>query len=156
MRIALVIAFCNLAGAFGGAIAYGIGHVNGGGGLEGFRWLFIIEGIITILSVLPTLLILPDYPSRDKWLSDADKKFAEDRLKERGGGYNREHATRNEIIQTFFAPRMLAHYFAYVRTSQYAHCISPASHGSPSGPVEFIPTSYIRDSGIWIYPKATS
>ena len=45
MRIALVIAFCNLAGAFGGTIAYGIGHVNGGGGLEGFRWLFIIEGI---------------------------------------------------------------------------------------------------------------
>ena len=116
VRIALVIAFCNLAGAFGGTIAFGIGHVNGGGGLEGFRWLFIIEGIITILSVLPTLLILPDYPSRDKWLSEAEKKFAEDRLKERGGGYNREHATRNEILQTFFAPRMLAHYLAYVRS----------------------------------------
>jgi MFS family permease len=43
VRIALVIAFCNLAGAFGGAIAYGVGHINGAGGLEGFRWLFIIE-----------------------------------------------------------------------------------------------------------------
>jgi hypothetical protein len=43
VRIALVIAFCNLAGAFGGAIAYGIGHINGAAGLEGFRWLFIIE-----------------------------------------------------------------------------------------------------------------
>ncbi|RYP48266.1 hypothetical protein DL768_005819 [Monosporascus sp. mg162] len=114
VRIALVIAFCNLAGAFGGTIAYGIGHVNGAGGLEGFRWLFIIEGIITILSVLPTILILPDYPSRDKWLSESDRKFAEDRLKERGGGYNRDHATRKEIVETFFSPRMLAHYFAYI------------------------------------------
>ncbi|KAI5917585.1 MFS transporter [Camillea tinctor] len=113
VRIALVIAFCNLAGAFGGVIAYGIGQVNGAAGLQGFRWLFIVEGIITILSVPPTLLILPDYPSRSKWLNESDKKFAEDRLKERGGGYNREHATRKEIVATFLSPRMLAHYFAY-------------------------------------------
>ncbi|KAI1488535.1 MFS transporter [Biscogniauxia mediterranea] len=114
VRIALVIAFCNLAGAFGGAIAYGIGQINGTAGLQGFRWLFIVEGIITILSVLPTLFILPDYPSRSSWLNESDKKFAEDRLKERGGGHNREHATRRELIATFFSPRMLAHYFAYV------------------------------------------
>ena len=43
VRIAWVTAFCNLAGAFGGAIAYGVGHINGAGGLQGFRWLFIIE-----------------------------------------------------------------------------------------------------------------
>ncbi|KAI2602191.1 MFS transporter [Hypoxylon sp. NC1633] len=114
VRIALVIAFCNLAGAFGGAISYGIGHVNRAGNLEGFRWLFLIEGIITIISVLPTLLVIPDYPARAKFLSASEKRFAEDRLKERGGGHNREHATRHEILQTFFSPRMLAHYFAYI------------------------------------------
>lgn len=114
LRIALVIAFCNLAGAFGGAIAYGIGHVNGAGGLQGFRWLFIIEGLITVVSVLPTLLILPDYPARAKFLTADDKRLAVDRLRDRGGGYNREHATRKEIMATFVSPRMLAHYFAYV------------------------------------------
>ena len=114
VRIALVIAFCNLAGAFGGAIAYGVGHVNGAAGLQGFRWLFIIEGAVTVLSVLPILFILPDYPARADFLSESDKRFAQDRLKERGGGYNRDHATRNEILATFFSPRMLAHYFAYV------------------------------------------
>ncbi|KAI1770044.1 MFS transporter [Hypoxylon cercidicola] len=114
VRIAFVIAFCNLAGAFGGAIGYGIGQINGAGGLQGFRWLFIVEGIITVLSVLPTLLILPDYPARAKFLSPDEKSFAEDRLKERGGGYNRDHATRKEILETFFGPRMLAHYCAYI------------------------------------------
>lgn len=117
VRIALVIAFCNLAGAFGGAIAYGIGHINGVAGLQGFRWLFIIEGIITILSVLPTALILPDYPSRAKFLNEDQKRLAIDRLKEMGGGYNRDHASRHEILQTFFSPRMLAHYVAYVSQS---------------------------------------
>ncbi|KAI8623425.1 MFS transporter [Xylariaceae sp. FL1651] len=114
LRIALVVAFCNLAGAFGGAIAYGIGQVNGAGGLQGFRWLFIVEGTITLLSVIPTLLILPDYPSRAKWLSEPDRRFAEDRLKERGGGHNKNHASRHEILETFFDPRMMAHYFAYI------------------------------------------
>ncbi|KAF3056471.1 hypothetical protein GL218_06370 [Daldinia childiae] len=114
VRIAFVIAFCNLAGAFGGAIAYGMGTINGAAGLEGFRWLFIVEGIITILSVLPTLLLLPDYPARANFLSAEEKSLAEDRLKDRGGGWNREHATRKEILETFFSPRMLAHYLAYV------------------------------------------
>jgi MFS family permease len=115
VRIALVIAFCNLAGAFGGAIAYGIGHVNGAAGLEGFRWLFIIEGAITVVTVIPILLILPDYPARARFLDNRDKLLAVDRLKERGGGYNRDHATKQEILATFFSPRMLAHYAAYVR-----------------------------------------
>lgn len=109
-----MIAFCNLAGAFGGAIAYGIGHINGAGGLQGFRWLFIIEGIITLLSVVPTALILPDYPSRAKFLDEDAKRLAIDRLKPMGGGYNRDHATRKEILETLFNPRMLTHYAAYV------------------------------------------
>ncbi|OTA89850.1 hypothetical protein M434DRAFT_373410 [Hypoxylon sp. CO27-5] len=114
VRIALVIAFCNLAGAFGGSIAYGLGKINGTAQLEGFRWLFIVEGIITILSVLPTLLILPDYPARAKFLSADEKAFAEDRLKDRGGGYNQEHASRKEILETCFSSRMLLHYIAYI------------------------------------------
>lgn len=124
LRIALVIAFCNLAGAFGGAIAYGIGHVNGASGMQGFRWLFIIEGIITMMSVLPTLFILPDYPARAGFLSDADKKLAVDRLKDRGGGYQTEHASREEILQTFFAPRMIAHYFAYASLPRHMGILS--------------------------------
>ena len=57
---------------------------------------------------------LPDYPARAKWLSNAEKKFAVDRLADRGGGYNQEHATRKEILDTCFSPRMLLHYIAYV------------------------------------------
>lgn len=114
VRIAMVTAFCNLAGAFGGSIAYGIGYINGAGGLQGFRWLFVIEGIITIISVFPVIFWLPDYPARAKWLSLEDKKFAEDRMKERGGGYHRQHASKKELLQTIFKPRMLAHYLVYI------------------------------------------
>lgn len=127
LRIALVIAFCNLAGAFGGAIAFGIGNVNGAKGLQGFRWLFIIEGLITVISVLPVLIFLPDYPARARFLSKEDKQLAIDRLKDRGGGYQRDHGTRHEILQTFFAPRMLGHYIAYASTLVFSHSLLSAN-----------------------------
>ncbi|MCV5132937.1 hypothetical protein OFL98_30050, partial [Escherichia coli] len=44
VRVASILASATLAGAFGGAIAYGIGHMNGASGLSAWRWLFIIEG----------------------------------------------------------------------------------------------------------------
>ncbi len=44
MRVAFILASATLAGAFGGAIAYGVGHMNNVNGLSGWRWLFILEG----------------------------------------------------------------------------------------------------------------
>lgn len=41
VRIAVVLASATASGAFGGCIAYGVGFLNGSGGLEGFRWLFV-------------------------------------------------------------------------------------------------------------------
>lgn len=46
-RIAAFLCSATMAGAFGGALAYGVGHMNGAGGLEGWRWLFILEGALT-------------------------------------------------------------------------------------------------------------
>jgi hypothetical protein len=75
---------------------------------------FIIEGLITIFCTLLTLFFLPDYPSSAKFLTEDDKKFIEARIKVKGGGYTNEHATRREVMETLFSPRMLAHYLAYI------------------------------------------
>jgi len=114
LRVAFVIAHANLAGAFGGCIAYGMGKLNGVHGLEGFRWLFIVEGLITAVCVLLTVLYLPDYPSRAKWLSEEEKVFADKRLQVQGGGYTKAHATRKEILETCFSTRMMTHYVTYI------------------------------------------
>lgn len=114
LRIAIVGSSASAAGAFNGAIAFGVGHLNGSSGLEGFRWLFLIEGIVTLVCVPIMLWSVPDYPARAKWLSEDDKQYIEDRIKVRGGGYTRTHATKDEVLTTMFHPRMVAHYFAYL------------------------------------------
>jgi hypothetical protein len=42
MRVAFILASATLAGAFGGAIAFGVGHMNQTSGLSAWRWLFIL------------------------------------------------------------------------------------------------------------------
>ncbi|KAK5163761.1 uncharacterized protein LTR77_010434 [Saxophila tyrrhenica] len=114
VRIAVVLASATASGAFGGCIAYGVGHLNGNAGLEGFRWLFIIEGLITVASVALVIFFLPDYPARAKFLSEDDKAYVEGRIAVKGGGYTKEHATKHEVWETVCSPRMLLHYLAYL------------------------------------------
>ena len=114
LRIAIVLASATASGAFGGCVAYGVGFLNGSGGLEGFRWLFIIEGIITVLSVALVIFFLPDWPARARWLSDDDKKYIDDRIAVMGGGYTKRHGTKKEVLATAGPGRMWIHYLAYL------------------------------------------
>lgn len=63
------------------------------------------------------LWCLPDYPARAKFLSEEDKKFVQDRIAVKGGGYTQERSSRKEVLATAFSPRMMAHYLAYVSGS---------------------------------------
>ncbi|GAA5854619.1 hypothetical protein JCM8547_004912 [Rhodosporidiobolus lusitaniae] len=56
------------AGAASGFLAWAISFTNGVP-MYGWRWLFIIEGAIPILTGIATFWLLPDFPSTSKWLS---------------------------------------------------------------------------------------
>lgn len=49
-------------------------------GIAGWRWLFIIEGVITIGVAIAAGFILPDYPATTKWLDEEERNFASWRL----------------------------------------------------------------------------
>ena len=67
------------AGAFGGAIAFGVGHMDKVRGLEAWKWLFIIEGTPSILIGIVAYFYLPD--SLDvKWLSSLEKQDLKEKL----------------------------------------------------------------------------
>ncbi|KAF5864521.1 hypothetical protein ETB97_007353 [Aspergillus alliaceus] len=73
IRIAVFLCSATLAGAFGGAIAYGVGHMNQVGDLPAWRWLFILEGAPCIHLAISILLFLPSYPEKAKWLTEKEE-----------------------------------------------------------------------------------
>ncbi|KAI8277665.1 hypothetical protein K4K59_009431 [Colletotrichum sp. SAR11_240] len=72
----------NLAAqGFGGLIAAGIlADMEGAAGLRAWRWLFIVEGAVTVALAGVALFILPDYPKTTSWLTEEERRVAQDRL----------------------------------------------------------------------------
>ncbi|KAE8163420.1 major facilitator superfamily domain-containing protein [Aspergillus tamarii] len=80
-RIAWFYAGSSLANAFGGLIGAGVlGNLDGAHNISGWRWLFIIEGCITVGISLISILLLPNYPATTSWLNETEKLYAQWRL----------------------------------------------------------------------------
>lgn len=56
--------------------------MDGDLGLRAWRWLFIIEGVITIAVALAAFWVLPNFPRTTKWLSEEEVALAVWRLEE--------------------------------------------------------------------------
>ncbi|KAL2803241.1 major facilitator superfamily domain-containing protein [Aspergillus granulosus] len=113
VRVALVLASATLAGAFGGAIAYGVGHMNQVHGLSAWRWLFIIEGAPSCASAVLVWFILPDYPETASWLSEEEKALAARRLELEGSQGAAKAMTWEDAKEVLFDWRLYAHYLVY-------------------------------------------
>ena len=81
IRSAFLFSGSQVGSAFSGLIAAGIQQgLDGVRGLESWRWIFIIEGSITVFIALCSIIILPDYPSNTRWLSPTERAVAKWRL----------------------------------------------------------------------------
>ncbi|THU91332.1 MFS general substrate transporter, partial [Dendrothele bispora CBS 962.96] len=75
-----------ISNAFGALMAAGILHgLEGARGIRGWRWLFYIEGAITIFIGLNSMWLLPDYPHNTRWISPFERQLAQARLAEDAG-----------------------------------------------------------------------
>ncbi|KXS21262.1 MFS general substrate transporter [Gonapodya prolifera JEL478] len=100
-RFATWYAASGIATGFGGLIAYGVANMNGVGGLAGWRWLFILEGVPTILAGILNMWLLPDYPQTCKWLSDREKEILISRLPPTAPSMHQKKIQHSEIIEAF-------------------------------------------------------
>ncbi|OAQ59459.1 high-affinity nicotinic acid transporter [Pochonia chlamydosporia 170] len=82
LRVAIFFSAATAAGAFGGLLARGIMEMKGLGGLNGWAWIFIIEGIITVVIAIMAYFVLHDYPSTAKFLAPDEKAEVVRRLKQ--------------------------------------------------------------------------
>ncbi|KAF9151000.1 hypothetical protein BG015_007192 [Linnemannia schmuckeri] len=80
LRNGLFFSTATMAGAFGGVLAYGIAQMDGVAGLHGWQWIFILEGLPTVLLTVVVYFYLPDFPSTAPFLNTEEKDLAVRRL----------------------------------------------------------------------------
>lgn len=70
-----------ISGAFSGLISAGITcNLDGARGLRAWRWLFLIEGVITVAVAIAAVFVLPNFPRTTPWLTEQEVAMAVWRL----------------------------------------------------------------------------
>ncbi|KAK2794040.1 hypothetical protein FQN51_000949 [Onygenales sp. PD_10] len=106
-----MFAFQNCSGIVGSLLAYGISYMNGLGGLSAWRWVYLLEGIFTILFSALVFLILPDWPKSPRsssWLTDREQSYLELRLSENAPRTSDPALKKSEILASLKDPRTYA------------------------------------------------
>ncbi|KAH9218978.1 MFS transporter [Leptodontidium sp. 2 PMI_412] len=94
LRTSILYAGSLLAGGFGGLIGAGVeSGLDGNLGLESWRWLFIIEGSITIFIAICAIFVIPDFPHTTAWLSPEERAMATKRLQDTSGSHDTERGS---------------------------------------------------------------
>ncbi|RKL51176.1 hypothetical protein BFJ72_g629 [Fusarium proliferatum] len=93
-RLAIFYTASAFSGALSGLLAFGIARLDGARGIAGWRWIFLIEGAVTVAAGLVMPLLIIDTPERAKWLSDDEKRFVDLRLRLSGVRSNTEEGDK--------------------------------------------------------------
>ncbi|XRM41005.1 hypothetical protein ABZX51_004304 [Aspergillus tubingensis] len=100
-RVALFFSAASLAGAFGGILAWGIAHMKGVGGYSGWRWIFILEGLLTVLMSIGAYFWVYNYPSTAEFLTPEERQFIQFRLKNDNDSTRDEQFTWSAVFDAF-------------------------------------------------------
>lgn len=82
VRMAIFFSAAALAGSFGGLLAAAIAQMDGIGGRPGWSWIFILEGLATIIIGVLSFWMVHDFPDEATFLSEVDRKRVLRRLAE--------------------------------------------------------------------------
>jgi D-galactonate transporter len=94
-----------LAGPISGWI---IAYMTGAGHLRAWQWLFILEGIPSVLAGLITMWFLVDTPAKARFLSQAEKDLLLRRLEEEEEAKRREGESRHRLVDAFKSGKVWA------------------------------------------------
>lgn len=81
VREAIFFSAASIAGAFSVLLAAAISQMDGIGGYEGWRWIFILEGLLTFVAAALSYFCFPLYPKESTFLTPKERRFVVHRVK---------------------------------------------------------------------------
>ena len=82
-------------------LAYAVANMAGIGGYDGWRWIFIIEGLATIVLAIFSKFIIADWPETAKFLTPAERELAIRRTDDDSGGGTMDRLDRRSQCRIF-------------------------------------------------------
>ncbi|KAF8929179.1 hypothetical protein BGZ47_001232 [Haplosporangium gracile] len=116
LRNGLFFSTATMAGAFGGILAYGIAQMDGVRGLHGWQWIFILEGLPTVLLCFVAVVYLSDYPQTAHFLSQDERDLAVKRLLVDAGPATQDDFSWPQFRSVFVDWKVYMHAFPYILT----------------------------------------
>ncbi|KAF6748836.1 major facilitator superfamily domain-containing protein [Ephemerocybe angulata] len=86
-----------LLGGFSAPLAYGLQLIAPAGGLKGWQWIFLVEGLLTVVLGLVTWFFVADFPQKNKFLTEEQTKMILDRVE----------ADRGDSVPDEITPRVV-------------------------------------------------
>ncbi|KAF4119565.1 Major Facilitator Superfamily [Geosmithia morbida] len=102
LRVGYLFVSAAIAGALGGLLGYGIGHMDGVASMRGWRWIMIIEGIPSVLMGVATYFLLPNDIETAYFLTEEEKILAVSRQqREYGNTASSRELNKPDVMAAF-------------------------------------------------------
>ena len=89
VRQSYVTVFSAMAGGFGGLLAFGLTQISTPN-MHGWQWLYLVEGLMSMILVPIIWFRLPNAISEAPWLNKTEKAIMEVRMERNKGAYNKD------------------------------------------------------------------
>lgn len=120
IRLAIFVSAASLAGSFGGLLAAAIAKMDGIGGKPGWAWIFIIEGLVTVVLGIISFWMVYDFPDKASFLTATDRKRVLRRL-----ALDQQASSRAESWTRMYVWATLSDWKLYVGALTYAGAGAP-------------------------------
>lgn len=106
-------------------LAYAIAKMDGVAGYSGWRWIFIIEGLVTVVAAVISKFLIVDWPEKSRFLNDQERALLLARLESDRGEARMDRldrAARGRVI------RDIKIYLGYVFSCDDFSWVWPLTH----------------------------
>ncbi|EGD87719.1 hypothetical protein H112_04185 [Trichophyton rubrum D6] len=141
LRQAMFFSAASIAGAFSGLLAFAIAKMDGVGGYQGWRWIFILEGLLTVVVAASAYFFLEDFPETASFLTPMEREFVIHRLKYQGSSSSGRRVVQTEEFKWKYIKEVFTDWQVYASLFVCVGIICPLY-----GTSLFLP-SIIKDLG---------
>ncbi|KAM5440034.1 hypothetical protein McanMca71_004966 [Microsporum canis] len=141
LRQAMFFSAASIAGAFSGLLAFAIAKMDGVGGYQGWRWIFILEGLLTVCVAVGAYFFIEDFPETASFLTSREREFIIHRLKFQGSGTSGKKIPQTEDFKWKYIKEVFTDWQVYASLFVCVGIICPLY-----GTSLFLP-SIIKDLG---------